>query len=82
MKTTTNAVKHFVEKSKSKRLIGSRGVDSAAAMLELLLVMALQPFVVPWPLFQSLISPWTRGSDSRKAATYTQDNTDTQTSMP
>jgi hypothetical protein len=45
--------------------------------------MALQSFVGPWPLFQFLSPIHSRldsldgGSDRRKAATYTQNNTNT-----
>jgi hypothetical protein len=46
--------------------------------------MAIQPFVGTWPLFQ-LLDPFTQsvgpldgGSDLRKAATCTQDNTNTE----
>jgi hypothetical protein len=41
--------------------------------------MTLEPLVGPWPLFQFLnpIHHWTGESARRKAATYTQDNTNT-----
>jgi hypothetical protein len=46
--------------------------------------MALQPFVGPWPLFQFLKpihsrqDSLDRGSGRRKAATYTQNNINTE----
>jgi hypothetical protein len=39
--------------------------------------MALQPVVRPWPLFQFL-DLFTQSVARRKAATYTQNNTNTQ----
>jgi hypothetical protein len=62
--------------------------------LNWVIIMALQPFVGPWPLFQfldpihSLQDSYGRGSARRKASTYIQNNTNTewthtiQTSMP
>jgi hypothetical protein len=48
------------------------------------IIMALQPFAGPWPLFQFLDPIHSRedsldgGSDRRKAATYTQNNRNTE----
>jgi hypothetical protein len=49
--------------------------------------VALQPFVGPWPLLQFRNDSLDWGSARRQAATYTQNNTNTeythtQTSMP
>jgi hypothetical protein len=49
-----------------------------------IIIMALQPFVEPWPLFQfidPIHSRWDSldgGSTRRKAATRTQNNTNTE----
>jgi hypothetical protein len=44
----------------------------------IIIIMALQPFVGPWPLFKFLDPIHTRGSPRRKASAYTQNNTSTE----
>jgi hypothetical protein len=50
----------------------------------IIMIMALQPFVGPWPLFQFLDPTHVRldsldgGSAPRKSSTYTQNNTNTE----
>jgi hypothetical protein len=49
-------------------------------LLLFIIIMLLQPFVGPWPLFQFLDpqDSLDGGSVHRKAATYTQNNTNTE----
>jgi hypothetical protein len=59
-------------------------LENWLALMPLHQSIALQPFVGPWPLFQFLNPIYSRqysldgGSACRKAATYTQNNTNTE----
>jgi hypothetical protein len=62
-------------------MAGDRGI---VTIIIIIIIMALQPFVGPWPLLQFLNHIHSRydsldgGSALRKAATYTQDKTNTE----